>query len=147
MGHGGTDLSFGSVRRKANVVRLTCILTQGDDDGNLPGDHHDVVHSHYFHSIVIHNPTTPDSTPHGQYTARSVHRPLVSTIFTTKSANRDRQPCLQWKSPGHQKGDTWLGSFHDAERAYLRRTHSGWDEPFFIDTKLHGYIWAYTYRG
>jgi hypothetical protein len=89
----------------------------------------------------------PDSTPHGQYTARRVHRPLVSTIFTTKSANRDRQPCFQWMSPGHQKGDTWLGSFHDAERAYLRRTHSGWDEPFFIDTKLHDYIWAYTYRG
>ena len=65
MGHGGTDLSFGSVRRKANVVRLTCILTQGDDDGNLLGDYHDAVHSHYFHSIVIHNPTTPDSTPEG----------------------------------------------------------------------------------
>ena len=85
MGHGGTDLSFGSVRRKANVVRLTCILTQGDDDGNLLGDHHDVVHSHYFHSIVIHNPTTPDSAPDGGYTGRTVHRTLDWTVHRTDS--------------------------------------------------------------
>ena len=109
----------------------------------------------YIHSI----PSVPfhchsQSNYTGQYTARRVHRPTgtpahrppVSTIFTTKSANRDRQPCFQWKSPGHQKGDTWLGSFHDAERAYLMRTHSGWDEPFFIETKPHGYIWAYLSR-